>query len=54
MGRACRMETQENPNANETDGDESPQEFAEQVENDPSTASPGGDADDDLEEVRGG
>ncbi len=47
------METQETPNEpNETTGDESPEEFAEQVENDPSTASPGGD--DELEQVRGG
>ncbi len=45
------METQENPNQNETEGDESPQEFAEQVENDPSTASTG---EDELEQVRGG
>ncbi len=45
------METQENPNENETTGDESPEEFAEQVENDPSTATSG---DDELEEVRGG
>jgi hypothetical protein len=45
------METQENPNQNETQGDESPEEFAEQVENDPSTASSG---DDELEQVRGG
>jgi hypothetical protein len=47
------METQENPNENETTGDESPEEFAEQVENDPSTAK-SGDADDPLEQVRGG
>lgn len=45
------METQENPNLNETEGDESPEEFAEQVENDPSTADSG---DDELEQVRGG
>ena len=46
------METQENPNEQaETQGDESPEEFAEQVENDPSTATSG---DDELEEVRGG
>ena len=46
------METQENPNEqSETTGDESPEEFAEQVENDPSTASSG---DDELEQVRGG
>jgi hypothetical protein len=45
------METQENPNQNETTGDESPEEFAEQVENDPSTASTG---EDELEQVRGG
>ncbi len=45
------METQENPNQNETQGDESPEEFAEQVENDPSTASTG---EDELEQVRGG
>jgi hypothetical protein len=45
------MESQE-PQQTETEGDESVEEFAEQVENDPSTASPGGD--DDLEEVRGG
>ena len=47
------MESQEQQQ-NETQGDESPEEFAEQVENDPSTASSGGDADDDLEELRGG
>ncbi|HEV2814844.1 MAG TPA: hypothetical protein VGW10_16430 [Solirubrobacteraceae bacterium] len=45
------METQENPSQNETEGDESPEEFAEQVENDPSTADSG---DDELEQVRGG
>ncbi len=45
------METQENPNQNETEGDESPEEFAEQVENDPSTANTG---EDELEQVRGG
>ena len=45
------METQENPNQNETEGDESPEEFAEQVENDPSTASTG---EDELEQLRGG
>ena len=45
------METQENPNENETTGDESPEEFAEQVENDPSTANTG---EDELEQVRGG
>ncbi|HEX2084114.1 MAG TPA: hypothetical protein VHF89_00395 [Solirubrobacteraceae bacterium] len=48
------MESQESPNQNETEGDESPQEFAEQVENDPSTAESGGGAGDDLEDVRGG
>ena len=46
------METQENPNEqSETQGDESPEEFAEQVENDPSTANTG---EDELEQVRGG
>ncbi|HEX8121872.1 MAG TPA: hypothetical protein VF549_11470 [Solirubrobacteraceae bacterium] len=46
------METPENPNEQiESTGDESPEEFAEQVENDPSTAKSG---DDELEEVRGG
>jgi hypothetical protein len=45
------MERQESPNQNETDGDESPQEFAEQVENDPSTAQTG---EDEIEDVRGG
>ncbi len=46
------METQENPNEqSETAGDESPEEFAEQVENDPSTAN---SDDDPLEQVRGG
>jgi hypothetical protein len=45
------METQENENANETTGDETPEEFAEQVENDPSTAKSG---EDELEELRGG
>jgi hypothetical protein len=46
------METPETPNENiESTGDESPEEFAEQVENDPSTATTG---DDELEDVRGG
>ena len=46
------METQETPNEQpETTGDESNEEFAEKVENDPSTASSG---DDELEQVRGG
>ncbi len=46
------METQENPNEQgQTQGDESPEEFAQEVENDPSTASSG---DDELEQVRGG
>ncbi|HEX8084846.1 MAG TPA: hypothetical protein VF529_11205 [Solirubrobacteraceae bacterium] len=45
------METQENPNQNETEGDESVEEFAEEVENDPSTAQTG---EDELEDVRGG
>ncbi|HEX8206636.1 MAG TPA: hypothetical protein VF587_11310 [Solirubrobacteraceae bacterium] len=45
------MESQERQD--ETQGDEDQQEFVEQVENDPSTASSDGDAD-DLEEVRGG
>ena len=45
------MESQESPNQNETEGDESPEEFAEQVENDPSTAKSG---EDELEDVRGG
>ena len=46
------METQENPNEqSQTQGDESPEEFAEQVENDPSTANTG---EDELEQVRGG
>ena len=46
------METQENPNEqNETQGDESPEEFAVQVENDPSTANTG---EDELQQVRGG
>ncbi len=48
------METQENPNEqNETAGDETVEEFVEQVENDPSTAK-SGNADDPLEQVRGG
>ena len=46
------MESQESPKQNETQGDESPEEFAEQVENDPSTATSGDD--DQLEEIRGG
>ena len=46
------METQENPNEqSQTQGDESPEEFAEQVENDPSTADTG---EDEAEQVRGG
>ena len=48
------MESQDSaqsPDENATTGDESPQEFADQVENDPSTATSG---EDDLEEVRGG
>ena len=47
------METQENPNEQaHTQGDESVDEFAEEVENDPSTATSGDD--DQLEQVRGG
>ncbi len=47
------METQENPNEpDQMQGDESPEEFAQEVENDPSTASSGDD--DELEQVRGG
>ena len=46
------METQETPNDPlDTTGDETLEEFAEKVENDPSTASSG---DDELEQVRGG
>jgi hypothetical protein len=45
------MESQEQQQA-ETQGDESPEEFAEQVENDPSTAQ--SEEGDQLEEVRGG
>jgi hypothetical protein len=46
------METQESPKEQgETAGDESPEEFAQDVENDPSTATSG---DDELEQVRGG
>ncbi len=46
------METQENPNEQaQTQDDESAEEFAQEVENDPSTASSG---DDELEQVRGG
>ena len=44
------MESQEQQQT-ETQGDESPEEFAEQVENDPSTATSG---EDELEELRGG
>ncbi len=47
------METQENPNEQpQTQDDEGAEEFAQEVENDPSTASPGDD--DELEQVRGG
>ena len=54
------METQENPNEQgQTQGgespgvaQESPEEFAQEVENDPSTADAGDD--DELEQVRGG
>lgn len=45
------MESQESTNENETQGDESPEEFAEQIENDPSTAKSG---EDELEDLRGG
>ncbi len=46
------METQEQPNENDQQsGDESPEEFAQEVENDPSTASSG---EDELEQLRGG
>ena len=44
------MESQEQQ-PNETQGDESTEEFAEQVESDPSTATSG---EDELEELRGG
>ncbi len=46
------METQENPDEqDQTQGDESPEEFAQEVENDPSTANTG---EDELEQLRGG
>jgi hypothetical protein len=45
------METPENRDEQVEQGDESPEEFAQEVENDPSTASSG---DDELEQVRGG
>ena len=46
------METPENRDEQiESPPDETPEEFAEKVENDPSTASSG---DDELEQVRGG
>ena len=44
------MESQEQQQT-ETQGDESPEEFAEQVENDPSTAE---SDEGELEELRGG
>ena len=45
------METPESQqNANETTGDETPEEYAEQVENDPSQNPP----EEELEQVRGG
>ncbi len=47
------METQETPDEQTQPDDQSADEFAEEVENDPSTAG-GDDADDQLEQVRGG
>ncbi len=47
------MDTEDPQNQNETTGDESPEEFAEQLENDPSTAT-SGDEDDTTERLRGG
>ena len=48
------METEDpQQSANETTGDESPEEFAEQVENDPSTAKSSPE-DEGVERLRGG
>lgn len=48
------METEDPQNQQETTGDESAEEFKEQVENDPSTAKSSPDEDDGVERLRGG
>ena len=48
------METEDPKNENETTGDESVEEFQEQIENDPSTAKSAPDDDDSVERLRGG
>ena len=48
------METEEPQNEDTTSGDESVEEFKEQVENDPSTAKASTDEDDSVERLRGG
>ena len=48
------METEDPKNEQATSGDESVEEFQEQVENDPSTAKAAPDEDDSVERLRGG
>jgi len=48
------METEDPKDQTETTGDESPEEFREQVENDPSTAKPSDMDDDNAGHLRGG
>lgn len=48
------METEDQKNENETTGDESVEEFQQQVEDDPSTAKSSPDEDDSVERLRGG
>ena len=48
------METEDPQNQDATSGDESVEEFKEQVENDPSTAKASPDEDDSAERLRGG
>ena len=48
------METEDQQNQSETTGDESVEEFKQQIEDDPSTAKASADEDDSAERLRGG
>ncbi len=48
------MDTEDAQNQTETSGDESVEEFKQQVEEDPSTAKASTDDDDSVERLRGG
>jgi hypothetical protein len=54
MGTQNPMETDQSPSRDEATEDQDVAEFKEEIENDPSTASPGETDDTDLDRLRGG